>query len=235
MRNMNVPMARFSTHRSKGIIIMKQVLSALLLLLATGIARAQWVPVTGRIIVTTEAIASDGTVNAKWTTTSRYSRSSSGSVLIQRIGRSGLPAVATMMDYGKSGKAYSVTYSTGQVSDMHRPLDSQYGSHPPTGMSPASQKISLGNDKVDGVDCFMMPLYDTGPNRSRVLIGKAWMAPAYNNLIMREEMTRVLPDGGKRHVVREFKMKDQKEPDAKLFARDRATVKAQWKPIRPTN
>jgi hypothetical protein len=206
-----------------------------LLLLTAAAANAQWVPVTGRITTTTEAIASDGTVNNKWTTASLYSRSSSGSVLIQGVGRSGKPAVATLMDYGKTGKTYTLTYATGQVSDMHRPLDGQYAAHPPTGMTPAHKKISLGNDKVDGVDCFMVPIYDTGPNRTRVLIGKAWLAPAYNNLVMKEEVTRTQPLGGRRHIVRVFKIKDRKEPDPTLFARDRATVKAQWKPIAPAN
>ena len=90
-------------------------------------------------------------------------------------------------------------------------------------------------DKVDGVDCFMVPIYDTGVNRTRVLIGKAWLAPAYNNLIMREEVTRTQPDGSRRHIVRAFKIKDQKEPDPTLFARDRAAIKAHWKPIPPAD
>jgi hypothetical protein len=135
----------------------------------------------------------------------------------------------------QAGNGYALTYSTGKVHDMRRPLNSRYAAQPPTSMTPAHKKVSLGNDKLDGVDCFMVPIYDTGPNRSRILIGKAWLAPAYNNLIMKEEMTRIQPNGGKRHIVRVFKIKDQKEPDAKLFARDRESVKGQWKPVPPEN
>ena len=164
---------------------MKRISLALLLAALTGAASAQWVPVTGRIVTTTEAIGSDGTVAQKFTTVSQYSRASSGSVLVQRVGRSGKPATATLLDYGKTQKAYSLTYNGGRVTDTHHPLDRNYAAHPPTGMSPAHQKISLGNEKVNGVDCFIVPVYDAGPNRSRVLVGKAWLAPAYNNLVMR--------------------------------------------------
>lgn len=214
---------------------MKRMSLALLLLLSVGAARAQWVPVTGRITTTTEVIASDGTVTSKWSTKSRYSRSASGAVLIQRVARSGKPASATLLDYGKSGKAYNLTYSTGQAHDMRRPLDSHYASQPPTGMTAAHRKVTLGNDTLDGVATFKVPIYDTGPNRSRILIGKAWLAPAYNNLIMKEEVTRVQPDGGKHHVVRVFKIKDRQEPDKALFAMDRETVKKQWKQLPPEN
>jgi hypothetical protein len=214
---------------------MKRMSLALLLILSAGAARAQWVPVTGRITTTTEVIASDGTVATKWTTKSRYSRSASGSVLIQRLGRSGKPATATLLDYGNSGKAYTLTYSTGQIHDIRRPLNARYATQPPTGMTAEHKKVTLGNETLDAVATFKVPIYDTGPNRSRILIGKAWLAPAYNNLIMKEEVTRTEANGSKRHIVRVFKIKDQKEPDVTLFARDRKTIKGQWKQLPPEN
>jgi hypothetical protein len=209
---------------------MKLIPLVLALLIPSATLFAQWVPVSGRVITTTETIASDGTVNTKWKTTSLYARSSSGSVLTQRLGRSGKPATATLLDYGKSQRMYSLTYRTGQVNDLHRPLDRQYAAQPPTGMTDAHRKVSLGNDKVNGIDCFIVPVYDLGPNRTRVQIGKAWLAPAYNNLILREDVTRTRPDGSKRHIVREMKLTSQSEPDASLFSTDRKVVTGLWKP-----
>jgi hypothetical protein len=208
---------------------MKRISLVLALLLTAGVARAQWVPVSGRIVTTTEAIASDGTVNTKWTTTSQYARSSSGSVLVQRIGRSGKPASATLLDYGNSQRSYELTYHGGKINSLHQPLDRDYAAHPPIGMTAAQQKISLGNEKVDGVDCFMVPIYEVGVNRSRVLIGKAWMAPSMNNLIMKEDVVRSSPDGSKRHIVRKFTVTSRSEPDHTLFATDKATVSGLWK------
>jgi hypothetical protein len=75
----------------------------------------------------------------------------------------------------------------------------------------------------------MVPVYDTGPNRTRLLIGKAWLAPAYNNLVMREDVVRTSPTGGKLHVVREFKVTGQTEPDPSLFSTDRKVVAGLWK------
>jgi hypothetical protein len=208
---------------------MKRISLVLALFLTAGVARAQWIPVSGSIVTTTEAIASDGTVNTKWTTTSQYARSSSGSVLVQRIGRSGKPAAATLIDYGNSKKSYELSYHEGKVNGLHQALDRDYGAHPPTGMSAAQQKISLGNDKVDGVECFMVPVYEVGVNRSRVLIGKAWMAPSMNNLIMKEDVVRSHPDGSRRHIVRKFTVTSRNEPDHALFATDKATVSGLWK------
>jgi hypothetical protein len=211
--------------------MMKRRSLTLILVFFTCAASAQWVPITGRIVTTTEAVGSDGTMAQKWTTTSQYSRSSSGSVLVQRIGRSGKPASATLMDYGKTQKVYTLTYNGGQVTDMHRPLDREYAAHPPAGMSPAHKKITLGNDKVNGVDCFIVPVFDVGPNRTRVQVGKAWLAPAYNNLVMREDLTRVSPYGSKRHTVREFRITSQSEPNPSLFSTDRKVVASHWTPI----
>ena len=210
---------------------MKQLLPVFLFIAVVGVANAQWVPVTGRVVTTTTTIGPDGSIGPKWTTVSQYSRSSSGSVLVQRIGRSGKPAMATLMDYGKTQKVYTLTYSGGQVTDMHRALDHDYAAHPPKSMSTAQQKISLGNDKINGVDCFIVPVFDVGPNRSRVQVGKAWLAPAFNNLVMREDLTRVSPYGSRRHIVREFKITGQSEPDTSLFSTDRTAVAAHWKPI----
>jgi hypothetical protein len=212
---------------------MKIILWALIMGSTVSTAGAQWIPVSGRIVTATEGIASDGTVSTKWTTTSQYSRSASGSVLIQRMGRSGKPATATLLDYGKTQKVYSLTYSNGQVTDTHHALDHEFSAHPPTGMTAAHRKVSLGTDKVNGVDCFTVPMYDTGPNRTRVLVGKAWLAPSYNNLVMREDVVRLIPGGAKRHVVREFKITDKTEPDHSLFSTDRKVVAAHWKASPP--
>jgi hypothetical protein len=204
-------------------------LTALLLMALSGAAAAQWVPVSGRIVTTTQVLNADGSIANKWTTSSRYSRSSSGSVLVQHIGRSGKPATATLLDYGGSQKVFTFAYQNGQVVDKHLPLDRGYASHPPTGITNVQKTISLGTDKVNGVDCFIVPVYDVGPNRTRVLIGKAWLAPAYNNLVMREDTVRTSPFGGKRHIVKEMKISSQNEPDASLFSTDRKVVASQWK------
>lgn len=207
-----------------------QLLAAFIAMaLVSQAAAAQWVPVTGRIVTKTEVIEKDGSVGQKWSTTSRYSRSSSGSVLVQRMGRSGKPASGTLLDYGKSQKAYSLIYRNGQITDSHHALDHHLNAQPPRGMSEAQKKISLGNEKINGVDCFIVPVYDVGVNRSRVLIGKAWMAPAYNNLIMREDVVRTSAFGGKRHIVRELAITDKGEPDLSLFSTDRAVVASHWK------
>jgi hypothetical protein len=214
---------------------MKLIPLALALMILPGTVLAQWVPLSGRVTTTTETIASDGTVTTKWKTTSLYARSSSGSILTQRLGRSGKPATGTLLDYGKSQRAYSLTYHGGQVNDMHHPLDRQFAAQPPTGMSAAHRKVTLGNDKVNGVDCFVVPIYDVGVNRSRVLVGKAWLAPAYNNLIVREELTRSRPDGSKRHIIRELKVTGLSEPDPSLFSIDRNVVSGQWKTVPAQN
>lgn len=190
---------------------------------------AQWVPLSARVVTTTDSIAADGTINDSWKTTSTYLRSSSGSVLTQRLGRSGKPASGTLLDYGASQRAYSLTYQNGHVDDMHHPLDRQYAAHPPTAMTPAHKQVSLGNEKVDGIDCFIVPVYETGPNRTRVVVGKAWLAPAFNNLILREDVTRLRPDGSKRHILRELKILSQAEPDPALFSTNRDVVSGLWK------
>jgi hypothetical protein len=95
------------------------------LLVAPSMAQSanQWVPVTGRIVTRTEVLAADGSVSTKWTTTTQYSRSSSGSVLIQRMGRSGKPVSGTLLDFGNSQHTYNLSYQTGKVTDTHRAID----------------------------------------------------------------------------------------------------------------
>jgi hypothetical protein len=210
-------------------------LTLLLWIAASGAAVAQWVPVSGRIVTTTEVLKADGTVESKWTTASQYVRSSSGSVLVQHVGRSGKPGTATLLDYGSLQKAYTLTYQNGQVVDNHLPLDRQYAAHPPVGMTEAQKKILIGADKVNGVDCFVVPVYDIGPNRTRVFIGKAWLAPAYNNLVMREDVVRTTPFGGKKHILKEMKITNQNEPDRSLFSTDRKAVASHWKVAAPGN
>jgi hypothetical protein len=107
----------------------------------------QWVPVTGRIVTRTEVLAADGTVSTKWTTATQYSRSSSGSVLIQRMGRSGKPVSGTLMDFGNSQHTYNLSYQTGKVTDTHRAIDHNIVSHPPHGLTaggPHLVDLSLG-------------------------------------------------------------------------------------------
>jgi len=203
--------------------------------LLSGTASAQWMPVSGHIVTRTEVLGQNGSVSSKWTTTSQYSRSSSGSTLVQRIGRSGKPASATLLDYGNTQKEYSLSYQSGRVTDTHHAVDHQFIAHPPTGLSPEQKKVSLGNDKVNGVDCFIVPIYEVGINRTRVLIGKAWLAPAYNNLVMREDVIRTSPFGSKKHMVREFTITNQKEPEPSLFSTDHKVVASHWKVATPGN
>ncbi|MGD0446626.1 MAG: hypothetical protein ABSA39_22045 [Edaphobacter sp.] len=165
----------------------------------------------------------------KWKTVSQYSRSSSGSVLIQRLGRSGKPATGTLIDYGKSKRVYSLTYNDGKVNDTHHALDRGYAAAPPTGPTVTHQKSSLGTEKVNGIDCFIVPVYDISPTRERSLIGKAWLAPGFNNLVVKEDVMRPKLGGSKRHIVREFTVTSQNEPDPSLFSTDRAAVTKQWK------
>jgi hypothetical protein len=214
---------------------MKKFVYLVLWVLTCSTVVAQWVPVTGRIVSKTEVLAADGSVQEKWQTLSLYSRSSNGSVLIQQVGRSGKPATGELLDYGNTGKAYSLTYNGGAVSDRHRSLDHGFAKNPPQGMSDAQKKISLGHEIVNGSDCFIVPIYDTVANRGTVLVGKAWMAPAYNNLILREELTHTTASGGRRHVVREFKLTGQEEPEKGLFSTERSEVARHWKAIPPTN
>jgi hypothetical protein len=135
-----------------------------------------------------------------------------------------------MIDSGRSGRVYAINYRDGKVIDLHHSSDRSESSRPPTALTDAEKKAALGHEKYAGEECALIPVYDSGPNLSQIIIGKAWVSPRLNDLILKEDIVHHLSGGGARHVVRRLViLKQGVEPKAEYFATDSASVIAHGK------
>jgi hypothetical protein len=187
-------------------------------------AGAQWMPLSAGQTSTITTVSSEGKVINQEQTQERYFRRSSGSVLIQQMAGDGsnLPKRATLLDNGKSGRSYSLDYETGAAIDKHRPSRLSGGAGP----LPPEAAGGLPQETVQGVPCVVVPSYAVGANGKRTLIGRVWLAPQYNYLMVKEDSLHPLPGGGAVRIQRELhEINAGVEPDDALFSVDKASVK----------
>ena len=190
-------------------------------------AFGQWVPLSGTQTSTVETLSADGRVTGHRVTKERYYRASSGSVLVQQMANDGsnVPAAGTLIDYGKTGKTYSLNYRSGAAVDKHRPARPM---RPMTraDLAPPSEKNGMREETVKGVRCVVAPVYKVNANGTRTLIGHGWAAPEYNFLMVKQDTVRSLSDGRMVHVVREMEnVTAGAEPEPRLFKLDPDSVK----------
>jgi len=202
----------------------RAVVLAVMVVFFCGAALAQWMPVSGAQTSTVETISSSGKLINHQESTERYFRRSSGSVLIQKMANDGsnLPKSATLLDNGNTGKSYSINYETGAVVDKHRPARPYTSSD----LLPASAGSGLQQETVNGVPCVVVPSYRMNPDGTKTLLGRAWLAPQYNYLMIKEDSIHPSSNGGAVHIHKELHdITGGIEPDAALFKVDATSVK----------
>jgi hypothetical protein len=186
----------------------------------------QWIPVSANETSTEDVIGPDGQVTSHRVVKQRYYRSSSGSILVQDIANDGTNAAMTafLLDYSNTLRSYVINYQGLRAIDNQRPLRKLPA--PWTRADIHNDKI-LGEEVVEGIPCVILPIYaHYGFRGPPVLIGKAWVAPDYNHLIVKEDSTDPQPGGISVHLVRELHdISAGIEPDPALFATDAESLK----------
>jgi hypothetical protein len=156
-----------------------------------------------------------------------YYRKSNGSLLIQQIPNDGsnTPTTAILLDNGKTHRSYKVDYVNGVAVDRHRPAQADT---PRTRafLAAAKPEDRPREETVNGIRCVVKPVSLVNPDGSLKTIGKVWLAPDYNFLLIKENTMHPLPGGGYMHITREVhNVLTGAEPDDALFATDAPTIK----------
>ncbi len=182
---------------------------AVVVVLGSIAAHAQWVPLVGKIRQTREVTA-NGQVTEKATKAGSYYRSSNGSTLRQWTEVNGVPTqnvVGELLD-NKSGTTYRVDYLE------KRALVRFHGEPRAPDMYSSQQLKPAGQDVVAGVTCNIFPATnaDTGHEAGRLCI-----SPEYG-LLLRLESSGTRRDGSTVRIVTElYDLALNKEPEPKLF------------------
>ena len=202
-------------------------LPLLLLAVFGGRAFAQWVPLSGTQTTTVRISTADGKTTSYEQHVERFYRKSNGSVLIQQIPNDGsnTPVSAILLDQGGTHKSYDLDYVGGRAVDRHRPAENA----PPQTrafLAAAKPENRLPEATVNGIRCVVKPVSLATADGSLKTIGKVWLAPDYNFLLIKENTVQPLPGGGAMHIARELhNLSVGVEPDATLFATDMAAIK----------
>jgi hypothetical protein len=182
---------------------------------ATGvfaIGQTVWTPVVADQRTTTEILGSNGEVVSRNQTEGAYMRTSSGSVLPQKyriVDGKKIAISSTLLDYDQTHKAYTISY------DRHQAIEKRRLSSAPK-QAPATTNV-IGEETISGVHCVVEPVL-TYVNGKYTQIGKIWVSPENDNLIMKEDTFDSIPDGTRVHVQQElYNVQLYQEPDAKLF------------------
>jgi hypothetical protein len=188
---------------------------------------AQWVPLSSTQTTTVQVTTAAGKTISYEQRVERYHRKSNGSVLIQQIPNDGsnTPVSAILLDQAGTHKSYKLDYVNGVAVDRHRPVDSAL---PRTRafLAAARPEDRPPEETVNGIRCVVKPVSLVQPDGSLKTIGKVWLAPDYNFLLIKEDTMHPLKGGGSMHIAREVhNLAAGVEPDDALFARDAETIK----------
>jgi hypothetical protein len=204
-------------------------LLAMLGFLSTGVVNAQWIPIIADQTTTIQQFDESGNSLSTGTYHSRYLRSSSGNVVYQTLGSTGKPRTAQMVVYDGKRGLYKVDYMKGKVQETLRRVVQQRLRSSEADLTPLERANIIGHESVNNIECVVEPMYRVGPNRTRIRVGKAWVAPKYNFLTIKQDYVVPLAEGGeKRYTVTLSNITTDREPDAEEFARDRVTIIRHW-------
>lgn len=207
------------------------VLLALGALLGGCYAFAQeFVPLIADQTLTTTNYRPDGSIKEYRVTHQRVFRSRAGAILIQNLSDdpNHVPKTATLIDYAKTLKAFSISYSSAQAIDQNlKPLKR------PTPKTRAEMSVTeltsrLGEPEqiISGFSCVIIPGYQSDANGSRIVIGRAWIAPDLNMFLLKEESVVPFRDGRKMKMHRETtKLNVGVDPDPALFETDPNSIR----------
>jgi hypothetical protein len=189
-------------------------------------AFGQWTPVSASQTTTVQVISADGKITSHREQHERYYRKASGSVLIQEIADDGsnLPVSAVLLDHGKTHRSYKLDYVLGTADDKHQPAQS---APPRTGayLAAAEPGHQLPEATVNGIHCVVVPASLYNAKGGKEVVGRVWLAPEYNFLLIKEDTLHPLPGGGHLHVMREMQgIIGGVEPDDLLFATDAQSI-----------
>ncbi len=193
----------------------------------SGCVFAQWVPVSHSQTTTVETIGADGKTISREQRRERFYRKSNGSVLIQQIPNDGsnTPLSAILLDAGKTHRSFTLDYVSGIATDRHRPAEN---TAPQTRefLEKAAPENRPPEQTVNGIQCVVKPVSLATPDGSFKTIGKVWLAPDYNFLVIKEDTMHPLHGGGYVHITREaHNVTAGVELDEALFATDEQSIK----------
>lgn len=187
---------------------------ALVLLVISGIAHAQWVPVTAKMRQKKE-ITANGKVSRVETKEGVFYRSSDGSTLREWTIVNGSPTNNAVGFYTDNQKALS--YRLEYIN--HQAIEAVPPSRTPVkpGAMKAESLKKIRDDQVSGFPCVVVPLsvsWQGGPAQSA---GEACLAPDYD-LIVRMESNGTSKDGTSfKEITELYDIRLNAEPDPKNF------------------
>lgn len=180
-------------------IMVLVVFVALSLAAFTSPSGQTWIPYVAKYKVTQERTLSSGQKTSS-VTYELVAQNSSGEILRQNFDADSSfksPTSGFVTDHQRNMKAYKLLYGSHLAVAMQpnlKHLPSGPKAHTP---EPDKQQV------VDGVLAEPAPIY-LKANGVVTQIGTAWMASGYEGVLIREESTQQVRDGGSLHVIREL-------------------------------